>query len=54
MLGLDLRLHAGQLRFYEPTTGPILTHQESEQARQEAKQALGDAEARIAELEARL
>jgi Uma2 family endonuclease len=48
VLGLDLCLARGQLRFYDPATGqPLLTHQEAEQARRAA-------EARIAELEARL
>lgn len=41
VLGLELRLQDGELRFYEPVRGTILrTHEE--------------AEARIAELEARL
>jgi Uma2 family endonuclease len=48
ILGLDLRLVYGHLRFYDPASGqPLLTHQEAEQARRAA-------EARIAELEARL
>lgn len=48
VLGLDLRLEAGTLRFYNPVRGDkLLTYEESEQARQAA-------EARIAELEAQL
>jgi len=48
VLGLELRLEDGVLRFYDPTTGQkLLSHREAEQARREA-------EARVAELEARL
>ena len=48
VLGLELRLHAGELRFYDAIRGEILlTHEESEQAWRQA-------EARITELEARL
>jgi Uma2 family endonuclease len=69
VLGLDLRLDAGQLRFHDPATGePLRSHAEAElarraaeQARQVADQARQDAEARAEEelrqrrvLEARL
>ena len=62
VLGLELRLEDGVLRFYDPTTGQkLLSHRESEQARQEAEQGrqaaeerARAAEARVAELEARL
>lgn len=48
VLGLDLRLQSGELRFYDPATGEkLLTHQE-------AAAALRAAEDRIAELETRL
>jgi Uma2 family endonuclease len=69
VLGLDLRLEEGTLRFYDPVTGQkLLSHAEieqalraAEQARREAEERAGReeaarqaAEARIAELEARL
>ena len=55
VLGLDLRLEDGTLRFYDPVTGQkLLSHTEIEQARREAEQARQAAEARLAELEARL
>ena len=69
VLGLQLRLEQGVLRFYEPTSGQyLLSYQEAEQARQAAEQARqaaetrahqeatarAAAEARLAELEARL
>jgi Uma2 family endonuclease len=62
VLGLDLRLDEGQLRFHDPATGePLRSHAESELARRAAEQARQDAEARAAEesrlrraLEARL
>ena len=69
VLGLDLRLEHGELRFYAPSTGQILrSHGEAEQARLTAEQARQAAEAlaqreaaarqaaeaRLAELEARL
>jgi Uma2 family endonuclease len=48
VLGLELHLEQGELRFYDPNTGrKLLTYQEAEAARQAA-------EARVAELEARL
>ena len=48
VLGLNLRLDDGVLRFHDPLRNEyLLTHQESEQARRQA-------EARVAELEARL
>jgi Uma2 family endonuclease len=69
VLGLDVRLEEGTLRFYDPVTGQkLLSHAEIEQARRAAEQARREAEeragreeaarqaaeARIAELEARL
>ena len=62
VLGLDMRLEHGTLRFSDPATGQkLLTHQEAEQARQEAEEhvrreaAMRQAmEARLADLEARL
>lgn len=62
VLGLDLRLEEGQLRFHDPATGePLRSHSEAEFARQAAEQARQDAEARAEEesrqrraLEARL
>jgi len=69
VLGLDLRLEDGTLRFYDPGTGQkLLSHAEIEQALRAAEQARREAEeravhegaarqvaeARIAELEARL
>jgi len=69
VLGLELRLENGILRFYDPLTGQkLLSHEEAEQARQQAEQALREAverarreteerqalEARLAELERRL
>ena len=69
VLGLDLRLENGILRFYDPLTGQkLLSHEEAEQARQQAEQARREAEerahreteerqaleARLAELERRL
>ncbi|MUG96393.1 Uma2 family endonuclease [Scytonema sp. UIC 10036] len=40
VLGLDLRLIAGELRFYNPRTGKkLLNYKETEQARQQAEQA---------------
>ena len=48
VLGLNLRLDDGVLRFHDPLTNEyLLTHQESERARRQA-------EARVAELEARM
>jgi Uma2 family endonuclease len=55
VLGLELHLEQGELRFYDPNTGrKLLTYQESETARQEEQAARLAAEARVAELEARL
>lgn len=62
VLGLDLRIEDGDLRFYDPVAQQkLLSLQESEQARQESEQARASAEARaqtaearLAELEARL
>ena len=45
VLGLELRLVHGVLRFVAPTTSqPLLSHREAEQARQEAEQARREAE----------
>jgi Uma2 family endonuclease len=62
VLGLELRLANGVLRFVDPSTGqPLLSHSEAEQARQAAEQARQAAEAHAgreaaarAEAEARL
>jgi Uma2 family endonuclease len=55
VLGLELRLEGGELRFYDPVSGEKLyTYQEAEAARREEQAARLAAEARIAELEARL
>src|SRR5215471_6536671 len=69
VLGLDVRLEEGTLRFYDPVTGQkLLSHAEIEQALRAVEQARREAEARagreeaarqaaearIAELEARL
>lgn len=61
MLGLELRLENGELRFYDPKGRKLLTHGESERARHSAeeqarreKSAREAAEARLAELEERL
>ena len=51
VLGLELRLQADSLRFYDPVTGEkLLTHQESEQARRQAEQARTEAIPRLLEL----
>jgi Uma2 family endonuclease len=48
VLGLELRLQAGSLRFYDPVTGEkLLSHQESEQARAKAEQARAKAIPRL-------
>jgi Uma2 family endonuclease len=45
VLGLELRLENGILRFYDPLTGQkLLSHEESEQTRREAEQAHQQAE----------
>ncbi|MBW4611924.1 MAG: Uma2 family endonuclease [Desmonostoc vinosum HA7617-LM4] len=45
VLGLDIRLVEGELRFFEPQTGKkLLSHKETEQARQQAEQARQQAE----------
>ena len=62
VLGLELRLAQGVLRFVNPTTGQqLLSHREAEHARQEAEHARQEAEeharreaAARAEAEARL
>ena len=60
VLGLDLRLEDGTLRFYDPVTGQkLLRHEEieqawrlAEQARQAAEQARHEAEERAVRAEA--
>jgi hypothetical protein len=48
VLGLDLRVIGGELRFYDPQTGEkLLSHKETEQARQQAEQARQDAIPRL-------
>jgi hypothetical protein len=62
VLGLELRLVHGVLRFVDPTTGQrLLSHHEAEQARQETEEhakreatARAKAEARLAAVEAQL
>lgn len=55
VLGLDIRLENGALRFYDPTTGQkLLTHGEAEEGRHAAEERAQTAEARVAELEAHL
>jgi Uma2 family endonuclease len=62
VLGLELRLVHGVLRFVDPTTSQrLLSHREAEQARQEAEEharreaaARAEAEARLAAVEAQL
>ena len=62
VLGLELRLVQGVLRFVDPTTSQqLLSHRQAEQARQEAERARQEAEeharreaAARAEVEARL
>ncbi|WP_341526393.1 Uma2 family endonuclease [Nostoc sp. UHCC 0302] len=51
VLGLDLGLINGELRFFDPQTGKkLLSHKETEQARQQAEQARQDAIPRLLEL----
>jgi predicted transposase YdaD len=51
VLGLNLRLIDGELHFYEPQTGKkLLSHKETEQARQEAEQARREAIPRLRDL----
>jgi Uma2 family endonuclease len=62
VLGLDLRLHRGVLRFYDPVRHAYLLRRpeledrlrETEDRLHESEQARREAEARLAELEARL
>jgi Uma2 family endonuclease len=55
VLGLDVWLTQGQLRFFDPVTDAyLLTYQESEQARQHERAVRQVAEARLAALQARL
>ncbi|WP_413200944.1 hypothetical protein [Nostoc piscinale] len=51
VLGLDLRLINGELRFFDPQTGQkLLSHKETEQARQQAEQARRDAIPKLLDL----
>ena len=55
VLGLNLRLDAGVLRFHDPLTDAyLLSHQETADRLRESEQARREAEARLAEVEARL
>lgn len=62
VLGLELRLEAGEMRFYNSTTGETLlsfeeeaaARQQAEQARQQAEQARQQAEERATKLAAKL
>ncbi|MBE9077404.1 Uma2 family endonuclease [Romeria aff. gracilis LEGE 07310] len=55
VLGLELRLEQGELRFYNPATGKkLLSHAESEAARQTAEAARQVAQDRAEQLAARL
>lgn len=49
-LGLELRLTNGELRFYDQTGEKLLSHAETEQARQQAEQAQRDAVPRLLSL----
>jgi hypothetical protein len=54
VLGLNLRLDEGVLRFHDPMTDEyLLTHLEENRARHEAEARLQEAETRLVELEAR-
>jgi Uma2 family endonuclease len=53
VLGLDIRLEQGRLRFFDPACDAyLLTYQEVEQARQAAEARLADLQARLQALEA--
>lgn len=55
VLGLELRLEFGELRFYDPATGQkLLTHEEEVAARQAAEQALKEERERAQQLAAKL
>ncbi|MBD2384385.1 Uma2 family endonuclease [Cylindrospermum sp. FACHB-282] len=55
VLGLELRLEAGKLRFYNPATSEfLLTHQEEVAARQTAETARQEAEEKAQKLAAKL
>ncbi len=55
VLGLELRLESGKLRFYDPATGQtLLTHEEEVAARQQAEAARQQAEERAQRLAAKL
>lgn len=55
VLGLNLRLDAGVLRFHDPLTDAyLLSHQETADRLRESEQARREAEARLAEVAARL
>ena len=55
VLGLNLRLDEGVLRFHDPLTDAyLLSHQETADRLRESEQARREAEARLADVEARL
>lgn len=55
VLGLELRLEAGKLRFYNPATGQtLLTHEEEAAARQAAEEARQQTEQKAQRLAAKL
>jgi len=54
LLGFELHLRDGNLRFFDPRHGYLRGHQEEVEARREADAARRVAEARVAELERRL
>ncbi|WP_375515245.1 hypothetical protein [uncultured Nostoc sp.] len=55
VLGLELRLEAGKLRFYNPATSQILlTHEEEAAARQAAEEARQQTEQKAQRLAAKL
>jgi len=55
VLGLELRLEFGELRFYDPATGQkLLTHEEAVAAQQAAEQALKEEQERSQRLAAKL
>jgi Uma2 family endonuclease len=55
LLGLDLHLHQGQLRLFNPLNGDyLLTYAEAESARRTAEAQVQEAQAKIKQLEAEL
>jgi Uma2 family endonuclease len=51
VLGLELRLSSGEMRFYDPVTGDkLLSHQESEEARRGEKEKVQKLAAKLREL----